>query len=240
MSITYTIPGLPLLNQLVEASNPRDDCVFTSSAAIATWRSGGSPRYSGTQLKAMDNNYGPSYVGFASAANLVDTLAKLGVKLAAINEPTQQRLIDLLHWQIEHYHQPCLITMPSQWNSAPLASGWNPRTYRGYSHVGVMCGSGAGMLRCMNPWGGFWQDQSDSWWAERLLEGQIWVATRIGLPAPATPPPASSQGATGASTATSSATAQPTVLSEYQEILALREEIARLKAARAAALKALS
>ena len=44
-SISYTIPGVILMNQLVEASNPRDDCVFTSSAAIATWRSGGSPRY---------------------------------------------------------------------------------------------------------------------------------------------------------------------------------------------------
>ena len=197
MSITYTIPGLPLLNQLVEASNPRDDCVFTSCAALVNTLTGS--HYTGSQIKAMDNNYGPNYTGFASAANLVDTLAKLGVKLAAINEPTQQRLIDLLHWQIEHYHQPCLITMPSQWNSAPLASGWNPRTYRGYSHVGVMCGSGAGMLRCMNPWGGFWQDQSDSWWAERLLEGQIWVATRIGLPAPATPPPAPAQGQPGAS-----------------------------------------
>ena len=74
--------------------------------------------------------------------------------------------------------------MPSQWNSAPLASGWNPRTYSGYSHVGVMCGSGPSMLRCMNPWGGFWQDQSNAWWSARLLEGQIWVATRIALPAP--------------------------------------------------------
>ena len=215
-SISYTIPGVILMNQLVEASNPRDDCVFTSCATLANALTGS--HYTGSQIKTMDDNYGPNYVGFASAANLVDTLAKLGVKLAAINEPTQQRLIDLLHWQIEHYHQPCLITMPSQWNSAPLASGWNPRTYRGYSHVGVMCGSGAGMLRCMNPWGGFWQDQSDAWWAQRLLYGQIWVATRIGRPAPATPPPAPAQGQPGASS--SNPVPVPVTVTQLQTMIA--------------------
>src|SRR5690348_15938343 len=176
MAITYTIPGALRMNQLTEASNAQDDCVFVSCAALANWRSGDHPHLTGSQIKALDSDdYGPTYTGFASAARLVDTLARLGVKLAAVNAATQQRLVDQLHWQIEHYHQPCLITMPSQWNSAPLAAGWNPRAYRGYSHVGVMCGSGPGMLRCMNPWGGFWQDQSDAWWAQRLLYGEIWV-----------------------------------------------------------------
>jgi len=70
--------------------------------------------------------------------------------------------------------------MPSQWNSAPTTvKGYSPRTYNGYSHVGVMVGSGTGMLRCMNPWGGFWQDQSDAWWAQRLLTGSIWVASKL-------------------------------------------------------------
>lgn|SRR5690242_1848819 len=237
MAITYTIPGALRMNQLTEASNAQDDCVFVSCAALANWRSGDHPHLTGSQIKALDSDdYGPTYTGFASAARLVDTLARLGVKLAAVNAATQQRLVDQLHWQIEHYHQPCLITMPSQWNSAPLAAGWNPRAYRGYSHVGVMCGSGPGMLRCMNPWGGFWQDQSDAWWAQRLLEGQIWVATRIGMPTSPKAAPAPSQSQVG----TSSATSQPTVLSEYQQILALRDEIARLKAARDAAVKALS
>ena len=196
-SITFTIPGVQLLNQLVESSNPRDDCVFTSCAALVNALTGS--HYTGSQIKAMDNNYGPSYVGFASAANLVDTLAKLGVKLARVPQPTQRLLLDELHWQISHYHQPCLVTMPSQWNSAPLASGWNPRAYRGYSHVGLACGVGSGMLRVMNPWGGFWQDQSDAWWSQRLLEGEIWVGSRLPTPAPAKAPPAPSQGLTGAS-----------------------------------------
>jgi hypothetical protein len=31
----------------------------------------------------------------------------------------------------------------------------------------------------MNPWGGFWHDGSDSYWAARWLEGEIWVGTII-------------------------------------------------------------
>ena len=33
-AITYTIPGVPLLNQLNERENAREDCVFTSNAAV--------------------------------------------------------------------------------------------------------------------------------------------------------------------------------------------------------------
>ncbi len=200
--ITYTIPGLPLLNQLAEASNPNDDCVFTSNAAIATAYTG--TRYTGTQLKAMDSDYGPTYVGFASEAKLVDTMARLGVKMVQVSHPTQQLLLDELHWQIGHYHQACIVTMPSQWNSAPLAKGWNPRAYNGYSHVGVMCGVGNGWLRCMNPWGAFFQDQPDSWWAQRLLTGSIWVASKMPTPViapvrPVTPAPATAPVAVAAS-----------------------------------------
>ena len=220
-SITYTIPGVTLMNQLVEASNPRDDCVFTSCAALVNALTGSHD--TGSQIKAMDNNYGPSYVGFASAANLVDTLARLGVKLARISQPTQRLLLDELHWQISHYHQPCLVTMPSQWNSAVAVRGYNPRTYRGYSHVGLACGTGPnGAIRVMNPWGGFWHDGSGAYWMARLLEGEIWVGSRLPTPSPAKAPPASSQSATGAS----SASAAPT--------------IAQLQAKIAAALKALA
>jgi hypothetical protein len=76
--------------------------------------------------------------------------------------------------------------MPSQWNSATLVKGYNPRTYSGYMHVGVACGLGTGMIRVMNPWGGFWQDGTDAYWALRLLTGDIWVAS----PKPVTVAPA--------------------------------------------------
>lgn len=172
MTITFTIPGVPLLDQLKEASNPRDDCVFTTDAALAT---GLLKRpFTGTQIKAMDNNYGPQYTGFASQANLLDTMAKLGVSVARLAEPTQAGLVAALHREIAAGH-PCVVTMPSEWGTAPA----NPRTYKGYMHVGLMCGYGLGMLRCMNPWHGFWQDQSDAWWAARLLQGEIWVGSLL-------------------------------------------------------------
>ena len=205
-SITYTLPRFPLLNQRTEASNPNDDCVFTSNAAIVRYFYGGN--ITGSDIKAKDADYGPKYVGFASQSRILDTMASLGVRFARVAHPTQADLITELHRQISYYHQPCIITMPSQWNSAPTTvKGYNPRTYNGYSHVSVMCGSGPSMLRAMNPWGGFWQDQPDSWWAQRLLYGEIWVGVYrpiVPVVAPVQATPAPSPAPTGVSTATTS------------------------------------
>ena len=225
MSITYTIPGVPLLNQLAEASNPRMDCVFTSNAALATAYL--HKPYTGTQLKALDtDDYGPTYTGGASEAKLLDTMTRLGIRVARVSHPTQQGLIDEIHWHVKQGHG-VIVTMPSQWNTAPTNNAyapWNPRTYSGPSHVGLACGIGAGYIRVMNPWGGFWQDQSDAWWSQRLLYGEVWVATLMA-PTVATTP---------------AAQPTPTVNQEYQQILALRAEIGRLKAAIANAQKALT
>ena len=181
MTITYTIPGVPLLNQLKEESNPTYDCVFESNAALATAYL--RRPFTGTQIKAMDSDdYGPNYTGGASEAKLVDTMSRLGIKVARVAHDTQQQLIDELHWHIPKGHG-CIITMPSQWNSAVTQAGarWNPRTYRGPTHVGLACGVGRegtqGAIRVMNPWGGFWHDGSDAYWSARLLEGEIWVGT---------------------------------------------------------------
>ena len=179
-AITYTIPGVPLLNQLKEESNPTYDCVFESNAAMATAYL--HRPYTGTEIKAMDtDDYGPNYTGGASEAKLVDTMARLGIKVARVAHDTQQGLIDELHHHIPQGHG-CIITMPSQWNSAVTNAGknWNPRTYRGPTHVGLACGVGSGAIRVMNPWGGFWHDGSDSYWAARLLEGEIWVGEYVG------------------------------------------------------------
>jgi len=197
--ITYTIPGMALLNQRLEVSNANDDCVFTSCAAIV--RALTSNRtITGSQIKAADSDYGAKYTGFASAGNLVDTLYRLGVTMSRQGNSTQSGLVTLLRARISGGH-PCLVTMPSQWNSATTVRGYNPRTYSGYMHVGVACGLGSGMIRVMNPWGGFWQDGSDSYWALRLLTGDIWVAspklapasmpvTVAPAPKPVTPTPA--------------------------------------------------
>lgn len=188
--ITYTIPGMALLNQRVEVSNANDDCVFTSCAAIVRALTS-NKTITGSQIKAADNNYGAKYTGFASAANLVDTLYRLGVTMSRQGNSTQSGLVTLLRARISGGH-PCLVTMPSQWNSATLVRGYNPRTYSGYMHVGVACGLGSGMIRVMNPWGGFWQDGSDSYWAQRLLTGDIWVASPklASAPMPVTVAPA--------------------------------------------------
>jgi len=186
--ISYMIPGMALLNQRVEVSNANDDCVFTSCAAIVRALTS-NKTITGSQIKAADNNYGAKYTGFASAGNLVDTLYRLGVTMSRQGNSTQSGLVTLLRARISGGH-PCLVTMPSQWNSATTVKGYNPRTYSGYMHVGVACGLGNGMIRVMNPWGGFWQDGSDSYWALRLLTGDIWVASPKLAPTPVTVAPA--------------------------------------------------
>ena len=187
MAITYTIPGVKPLDQLQEPSNPKNDCVFTSNAVLANAYLDTS--YTGTQLKAMDSDYGPNYLGGASEAKLADTMARLGITMTRRGSSTQAGLIAILHSEIAQGHG-VICTIPSQWNSAVTNAGssWNPRTYSGPSHVVLMCGYGPGMLRAMNPWGGFWQDESDSWWATRLLTGDVWVGTlatggaTVGIP----------------------------------------------------------
>jgi len=221
-AITYSIPGLALMNQLVEQSNPRDDCVFTCSAAVVTALTG--TRITGAQIKAQDNNYGPTYTGFASEANLVDTMDRLGVTMTRQTNSTQAGLVALLRAQVAAGH-PCLVTMPSQWNSATTVAGYNPRTYNGYSHVGVACGLGAGVIRVMNPWGGFWQDGSDAYWALRLLGGSIWVATKklvAVAPVAAAPKPV-------ATPATASDT--ETIATLNAQIVVLQEKISAAKVA---------
>jgi len=81
-SITYTLPRFPLLNQRTEASNPNDDCVFTSNAAIVRYFYGGN--ITGSDIKAKDADYGPKYVGFASQSRILDTMASLGVRFARV------------------------------------------------------------------------------------------------------------------------------------------------------------
>lgn len=188
MSITYTIPGVPLLDQLNEPTadhqsdeNKRDNCVFATNAALATAYLG-APFY-GDQLKDANPHYGQGYVGFASEAFMVQQMAGLGITITREPSATQRGLLDILHAEIPKGHG-VIITMPSDWNSAltnPVYQPWNPRTYRGPSHVGLACGVGNGFIRVMNPWGGFWHDGTDAYWSARLLRGEVWVGVHTGV-----------------------------------------------------------
>jgi hypothetical protein len=197
ITITYQIPGVPLLDQLHEKTidgmpdeNTRMNCVFTSNACYASAVTGKS--YNGDQLKDMDNHYGQGYTGGASEANLVDTMAKLGIEVTRAAASTQQGLIDIIHREVLLGHG-VIVTMPSQWNSAltdPQYAPWNPRTYDGPTHVGLMCGVGEDSttheraLRCMNPWDAIargWHDGTDSYWAARLVKGEVWILVYTGV-----------------------------------------------------------
>jgi hypothetical protein len=189
MAITFTIPGVPLINQLDEKTldgepdeNTRNNCVFASNAALATAYL--RKPYWGDQIKDMDPKYGQGYTGGASEVNLVGTMATLGITMTRVQSSTQQGLIQTIHDEVGKGHG-VIVTMPSQWNSAPTNPAyqpWNPRRYRGPSHVGLACGiggtAGDGFIRVMNPWGGFWHDGSDSYWSARLLKGEVWVGTQ--------------------------------------------------------------
>lgn len=176
MSITRTLPNFPLLNQLNEPAdgtpdqNARNNCVAASIADVLNWYIGYG-KWWGDEL--TDDVYGGSYIGPENAAKYETFCAVRGVKLASFSA-SQSNLIAQLHSLIAD-GIPALVTMPSQWGT-PYPDPVHPS---GSTHVGVCCGDGDGMLRIMNPWGGFWQDESDAWWQARLCYGQIWPMTKV-------------------------------------------------------------
>lgn len=176
MTITYVIPGATPLDQLspttldgLPNNDANDDCVPTSIAEGLHILTGNT--FDGDELK--DAVYGAGYVGFQAAADYVRYCADQGVSLTP-HDDTQAGLIATIHAEVGAGH-PVVVTMPSMWGTAPT----DPVHPSGYTHVGVMVGDGPGTLRCMNPWGGFWQDQPDDWWAARLCYGQVWIMQKV-------------------------------------------------------------
>jgi len=150
--------------------NASDNCVPASLSEglhILTGRA-----FNGDELK--DAVYGQGWTGFQSASRYVAYCADDGVSLAAHND-TQAGLVATIHREVSAGH-PVIVTMPSQWGTAPA----DPVHPSGYTHVGIAVGVGPGMIRVMNPWHGFFQDQADSWWQARLCEGQVWVMQKAG------------------------------------------------------------
>lgn len=175
MSITYVIPGATPLDQLHDATsdgqadeNARFNCVPTSIAEGLHILTDGV--INGDELK--DAVYGQGYTGVQMAALYVPYCAAHGVTLTA-HDDSQAGLIATIHAQVATGH-PVVLTMPSQWGTAPS----DPVHPSGYTHVGCAVGVGDGAIRVMNPWGGFWQDESDVWWQARLCYGQVWVMQR--------------------------------------------------------------
>lgn len=196
MALTFdtVVPGVPLINQLdsdtvdgLPDENARNNCVFACNAAMAQAYLH-QPFYP-DQIKDMDATYGQGYTGGAAEKYLLDTMLKLGITVKSWVSSTQNGLINVIHRAVHDGHA-VLVTMPSNWDSAVAAAGaaWNPRAYRGPSHVGLACAvggspvAGTGRIRVMNPWGGFWHDGTDAYWAKRLLDGQVWEGILTGVP----------------------------------------------------------
>lgn len=171
MTIDYVIPGATLLDQLAPAAidglppvDANDNCVPTSIAEglhILTGRT-----FDGDELH--DAVYGAGYLGPQSASHYVAYCASQGVTLAA-HDGAQSDLIATIHSEVSAGH-PVVVTMPSQWGTAPA----DPVHPNGSTHVGVAVGVGSGEIRVMNPWHSFFQDESDAWWQARLCYGQVW------------------------------------------------------------------
>ncbi len=191
-TITYTIPGARTLDQLNEPTvdghpdeDARENCVAASLAEALRMLTG-NQTFDGDMLK--DAVYGQGYVGVQSAHAYIAYCAARGVTLAAVSAATQAGLVAAIHHAVSA-GEPTLVTMPSDWNTAPA----DPRHPSGSTHVGLAVGVGPAAIRVMNPWHGFMQDASDAWWAARLCEGEVWTlrkaaatttsAAKISVPA---------------------------------------------------------
>lgn len=169
-NLTLQLTGLPLVNQLQSPTtdgqpdeNARENCVPSSLAAAFSF-------LLQRQIEPdtiHDLVYGQGYVGVQSAATYVAYAAKLGIRLTPVNG-APAALLPIIHQQLALRH-PVIATIPSQWA--------NPWTGNGYTHVVCFAGAGVGVLRAMNPWGGFWQDENDAWWQARLAYNQIWIVS---------------------------------------------------------------
>jgi hypothetical protein len=182
------LKGFPLRDQLRDipsedgkpAENASEDCVPTSIAAGVQYLTGA--KVSADRLK--DDVYGQGYVGGGAARSYVVEVAKLGVRLT-VRSGSQAQLIGILREELRAGH-PCLITMPSHWNTAPKNA-----MHPGNSHCGVVYAideTDGGQMWVMNPWRGFAQKQSIAWWRARLCYGQVWPMARIEVATPAEKP----------------------------------------------------
>lgn len=177
MTITNMLPHAVLVNQLSDGTtdgkpdeDARMNCVAASlSAGIHVLT--GTTVYGDTLKDAV---YGQGYVGMQAPAQYAASreLASLGVTMTPYGSTSGRALVAHIHSELQA-GRPVLVTIPSLW-ATPVA-----QQKPGYTtHVVCMAGWGPSWLRAMNPWGGFWQDGDDTWWALRLCYGQVWSMSR--------------------------------------------------------------
>lgn len=169
--ITSTLPRFQPVSQLHEPTsdgypdeNARWNCVPASLAAGLMYLTG--KQFDGDQLK--DAVYGQGYQGAQAARAYVAYCARQGVTLASCDSGDSAALVARIHTDLLIGH-PVVLTMPSQWGIPPA----DPLHPSGSTHVGIACGYGPGMLRVMNPWGGFWHDGTDDYWRAPLLQRNL-------------------------------------------------------------------
>jgi len=182
MTITYTFPGFPQINQLTDRYggildvNASWDCVPASLSDGLTYLTGNS--YHELELKSAV--YGAGYQGGQAAVAYVDYCAKQGVSLVPFNgDPAA--LVARAHQELAAGH-PVIATIPSLWGIPVSQQSGNWTT-----HVVCFAGYGPGALRADNPWiAPTWQDQPDSYWEAELCDSQIWIMAKeqapVGIP----------------------------------------------------------
>ncbi|HLZ23035.1 MAG TPA: hypothetical protein VKQ30_13020 [Ktedonobacterales bacterium] len=168
------------LNQLSEPTkdnhpdeNPRNNCTFASLAWVVR-DIGSEPDCDGDEIhdecegQGHTGPYDPQAAAFAAAAR------KRGVALTIVRG-TGTQLVARLHAALAA-GADALINIPSEWGTAPA----DPLHPAGTTHCVAVAYPLPGGLRCMNPWGGFWHDGDDAYWAARICYGYILLATADG------------------------------------------------------------
>jgi hypothetical protein len=174
------------------SENARMNCVPTSVAAAMSWLL--DRHFDGDQLKHAV--YGEHYLGLTSPNRYVTFARSQGVLLRRITADSQRGLVDRLK-DLLNRGVPTLVTMPAAWQKAPA----DPLHPQATTHVSVAVGLGPqGQIRVMNPWGGFWQEGDDDYWAARLCYGELWTLERLDQ-AGASPQIVAAPALTGASRA---------------------------------------
>ena len=179
MTITTQL-AVPLINQLAEPTadsqpdeNARENCLFACCAADLRYVTG--KPYDGDQIK--DAVMGQGYVGFGYFSQaLRDYMVTQGVTVRAVGG-IQAALTYVTHSWVDA-KTAVLAVIPSAWNGAYTTAQLLSPNFP--THVVLFAGEGAGELRAMNPWGGFWQDNSDQWWQGRICYGAVWPLVAQG------------------------------------------------------------
>lgn len=172
------LPNFPIRDQLGEgpgAQNAQMDCVFDSFAACVEKLTGA--KYSGDNI--LDFVKGPTYRGAGDAAWLQGDVARhFGVVIEPFKSADQHRLISAIRDYLAQ-GVPCLITIPSAWNSQPTRANYTPLKPWFPTHVCAAYAidsalSPTGSATFMNPWHGVRQTETVAWLQARLCYGAIW------------------------------------------------------------------